>query len=198
MTKKDFWRMASRWGMIGGVALFVMNLIAMALELEANGHSTMKELLHFIVICPLIIITAKQNARLAGAEGYSYGRAVGFVFATMMFAGIVYGVGQFFLMNFIAPDYFDAVNAKNLETSLAAMSASLSGEQLDMIIQQQTMMQRWATNPFILIFSGIFEMVIKGGFLGLVLCGFLYRKPDIFADTQSSADVKTDDESRNE
>jgi hypothetical protein len=180
MTKKQFWQMASRWGMIGGGALFVMNLIAWTLKLE-TGSGTIYELMKFVVICPLIIITAKQNGRLAGSEGYSYGRAVGFVFAMMMFAGIVYGVGRFLLVNFIAPDYYDAINAKMMETALTAYS---SMPQYDTILEQSNMMLRMLTNPFVLIMQGIFEMVTKGGFLGLVLCGFLYRKPDIFADTK--------------
>jgi hypothetical protein len=183
MSKKSsFWQEASRWGFVGGLALFVMNLLAWALKLEANDNSWMKELLHFIVICPLIIYTGRRNARAAGPLGYSYGRAVGFVFALMMFAGIVYGVGQFLMMNIIAPEYYDAMNLQNLEATMAELSKSLSGEQLDMVIQQQKMMQRMMTNPFVLILSGIFEMMIKGGFLGLVLCAFFTRKPDIFAD----------------
>jgi hypothetical protein len=192
MTKKQFWQAASNWGMIGGAALFVMNLVAWALKLE-TGTGIIYELMKFVIICPLIIVTAKQNVRLAGAEGYSYGRAVGFVFAMMMFAGVVYGVGRFLMMNFIAPDYYDAINAKSMETALAMYS---SMPQYDTILEQSNMMLRMLTNPFVLIIQGVFEMVMKGGFLGLVLCGFLYRKPDIFAET--TAEIKVDDESRSE
>ncbi|MDR0907002.1 MAG: DUF4199 domain-containing protein [Rikenellaceae bacterium] len=186
MTKKQFWQAASNWGFMGGAALFVMNLVAWALRLE-DGNSWAYELLQFLVICPLIIVTGRRNARLAGAEGYSYGRAVGFVFAMMMFAGIVYGVGRFLLMNFIAPEYYDALNAKSFEAALA-MYANLP--QYDTILEQTNSMLRLLTNPVVLIFQGVFELVIKGGFLGLVLCAFFTRKPDIFAETG--------DENRNE
>jgi hypothetical protein len=193
MTKKQFWQGASNWGLIGGAALFIMNLVAWALKLETGGNSWVYELLQFMVICPLIIFTGKRNAVIAGTEGYSYGRAVGFVLALMMFAGIVYGVGRFLMINFIAPEYYGAMNEKAVDAMLLMYS---NLPQFDMLLEQKDMLLAAFSNPFYLIFGGILELVLKGGFLGLLLCGFLYTKPDIFADT--TADIKHDDENRNE
>lgn len=177
MTKKDFWRSALEWGTIAGAALFVMNLIGWGLKLE-TGRSWLYELLLFIVICPLIIYTGRRNARLAGPQGYPYGRAVGYVFAMMMFAGIVYGMGRFLMVNFIAREYYDALNAGALETMLAVYRATPLYEQ---VLAGQDMALRMMANPFVLIFQGVFNLVVKGGFLGLILCAFLKKNPDIFA-----------------
>lgn len=182
MTNKQFWQSASNRGLIGGAALFAMNLLGWVLKLETTG-SWLYELLLFMVICPLIIYTARRNARLSGSEGYGYGRAVGYVFAMMLFAGIVYGVGRFLVVNFIAREYYDALNAKSIDTALAIYQNT---PMYDQILDMRDRMVRWLSNPFFLIFSGIWEMVTKGGFLGLILCAFLYRKPDIFAAKRSA------------
>lgn len=184
MTGKQFWQTASNWGFLGGAALFAMNLIGWALKLEAN-HGWMYELLLFIAICPLIIITGKRNAAAAGPEGYSYGRAVGFVFAMMMFAGVVYGVGRFLMINFIGPEYYGKLNEEMIDALILVYS---NFPQFDLMIEQRSMMLGWLSNPFYLIFESVFGLVIKGGFLGLVLCAFVYKKPDIFADTPQTLD----------
>jgi hypothetical protein len=196
MTKKQFWQSASNLGFLGGAALFAVNLIAWPLKLE-SGSGLGLELMKFVVICTLIVLTAKRNATASGPEGYSYGRAVGFVFAMMMFAGIVYGVGRFVLMNFIASEYYNTLNEQTVDAFLLGMSAALPSEQLDMYIGQRELFLGMLTNPFFLIFQGILELVIKGGFLGLVVCAFFTRKPDIFADTHTD-NIKQDNESGSE
>lgn len=174
MTKKEFWKSASNWGLICGAALFIVNLISWACKFEAKEMGWPVELMHFAVICPLILYTGFRNARLCGPQGYPYGRAVGYIFAVLMFAGIVYGVGRFMMVNFIARDYYDAINAKTVETMAAAYQGTPMAEQMASV-------GRWLTNPIVLIIAGIFEMVIKGGVLGLVLAAFVTKKPDPFA-----------------
>lgn len=190
MTKKQFWQTASNWGFLTGAALFAMNLIGWALKLEAN-HSWAYELLLFIVIASAIIYTGKRNAKLSGAEGYSYGRAVGFVFAMMLFAGVVYGVGRFLLMNFMGYEYYAALNENIIDTRLMPYS---NMPQFDQMLAMRDNMIAWMRNPFVLILQGIIEMVAKGGFLGLILCAFIYTKPNIFA----AAPQQQDNESGNE
>ncbi len=197
MTNKQFWQRASNWGLICGGALFVMNLIGWALKLETT-NSWLYELLLFIVICPLIIYTGRRNAALAGPEGYSYGRAVAFVFAMMMFAGIVYGVGRFLMVNFIARDYYDAINAQSMDV---ALNMYRNTPMYDQVLEMRDMMVRMMANPFVLILQGVFGLVIKGGFLGLILCAFLKKNPDIFATspTAPSAPATSEqDEPKNE
>jgi hypothetical protein len=180
MTTKEFWKSASNWGFIGGAALFVANLIGWGLKLEA-GNSWLYELLIFLVLCPLIIVTGRRNAAAAGAAGYSYGRAVGYVFAVMLFAGIVYGVGRTLMTNFIAESYYTELFSGQIDKGLAVYQST------PMYDSMRDTMLGMNRNPFWLIFSGVFEMVFKGGFLGLVVCAFVTRRPDIFAGAGAAA-----------
>jgi uncharacterized membrane-anchored protein len=175
MTKKEFWRSASRWGLICGLALFVMSLVSWALKLEQNEKTWTVELLHFIVICPAILFTGFRNARFSGVQGYPSGRAVGYIFAMLMFAGIIYGVVMFLMMNFIARDYYDAI----MQTAQGQLEAYRNSPQYDMMVK----MMRWQTNPIYLIVAGTLNITVKGGVLGLILAAFFKKNPDLFAAT---------------
>jgi cytochrome c oxidase assembly factor CtaG len=174
MTKKEFWRNASNWGLIMGVALFVVTLISWGFQFEAKNMGWPVELMHFVVIGSAILYTGRRNAELSGSEGYPYGRAVGYIFAMLMFAGIVYGTGRFLMTNFIARDYYDAINTE-------AMQRMVNMYQAPMADQVESMYTVLMTNPISLILFGVMEMVIKGGVLGLVLAAFVTKKTDIFA-----------------
>lgn len=190
MTKKQFWQAASNWGFLVGAGLFAMNIIGWALKLEA-ANSWVYELLLFLVICPMILYTGKRNADHSGPEGYSYGRAVGFVFAMMMFAGIVYGVGRFLMYNFIAAVYYDPLIEESVDLSIKILSDN--NAMFEWAIENREILIGRMKSPFWLIIGYVVELTAKGGFLGLILCAALYKKPDIFA--VDAPEQKEDNES---
>ena len=183
MTKKQFWQSASNWGLICGAGLFAISILAWLLKLDNGSMSWVAEFMRFVLIFAIIFYTGRRNAAIAGAEGYSYGRAVGFVFAMMMFAGIVAGVGQFLMSNFIARDYYDVLNAAQSEAILRMYQGTPMESQM---VSMGDQMVRMLSNPFLLIFGSVLNFVGKGGFLGLILCAFVTKKPDIFADNTST------------
>jgi hypothetical protein len=181
MDSKKFWQSALNWGFLTGAGLFIMNLIGWAFKLETT-NSWLYELLLFVVICPAIIYTGKQNAAHSGPAGYSYGQAIGFVFAMMMFAGVVYGVGRFLIINFMGVEYYSTLNELAAEQVVSIYRGMIG----------QEMVLRMLRNPFYLIFESVIGMVSRGGFLGLVLCAFVYTKPDLFA--TAAAEISQNDE----
>jgi hypothetical protein len=190
MTNKHFWQAASNWGFLTGTGLFAMNLIGWGLKLETS-NSWLYELLLLIVILPAIIYTGKKNARNPGAEGYGYGRAVGFVFAMMLFAGVVYGVGRFLIINFIGVEYYSALNEKVIDNAFAIYR---NIPQFNSMLEMKDSMLGWLSNPFYLIFEAVIGMVSRGGFLGLILCTFVYKRPEMFP----ASSQPENNESRNE
>jgi hypothetical protein len=163
--------------MITGLALFVISLGSWALKLGGE-RNWVAELVRFGVILGVILYAGRQNVRLAGAAGYPYGRAVGWIFAMMMFAGIVAGVGEFLMANFIARDYYDQMAAAQLEGILKVYQGTPMESQM---ITAGDQMARMLSNPFVLIFGSVFNWVIKGGFLGLIVAAFIKKDPDMFA-----------------
>ncbi|MDR2882679.1 MAG: DUF4199 domain-containing protein [Alistipes sp.] len=178
MTKKQFWRNASNQGMICGCGLLAVSVVAWVFGFAPGSSWNWPELLRFALIAAVIWMSGRRSAALVGPEGWPYGRAVGFIFATMMFAGIVAGVGEFLMTNFIARDYYDALNAGQIDTALAMYRGTPFEGRME---EMRGTMESMLSNPFMLIFGSVVNYVIKGGFLGLILGAFLYRKPDFFA-----------------
>jgi hypothetical protein len=178
MTKKQFWQSASNWGLICGAALFLISILSWVLTRDTGTPSSWAELVRFVVILAIILISGRQNARLAGPEGYPYGRAMGWILAMMMFAGVVAGVGEFLMANFIARDYYDGLVAAQMEIVLKVYEGT---PMLDQAISMTDTFARMMFNPLVLIFGSVLTWVGKGGFLGLIVAAFIKKDRDPFA-----------------
>ncbi len=64
------------------------------------------------------------------------------------------------------------------------------------MLDMYTKVARMMTNPFVLMIISAISMMIRGGFLGLILCAFLKKNPDIFANAVPS--ISEQDEPENE
>lgn len=166
LDKKTFWKNALNWGCLLGVVLFLISLAWALLGLKSGFANTV---LTVAVIAAVIFVSGRQNAALADKAGYPYARAFGFVLATMLFAGVLVGIGSWFLQHIIAPEYYEA----QLAAGLAA-----AGPQAE---EAAGMMAGVMKNPIVMLFSGVLSMVFMGGLTGLVVCAFVTRKPDMFA-----------------
>ena len=95
----------------------------------------------------------------------------------MLFTAVVAGTGDFLLRAYIAPEYyrqqlqqaFDLVAAAGSSPALTAQTLSSA----------RKMAEEFMTNPMFLIFSEITNLGIKGGFLGIVMSGFLKKEPEV-------------------
>ncbi len=175
MNDGIFWSRAANYGLLSGLAVFVVNLLAWAFKLEKAAW--ISESMLFVVLLGAIWITAKLNIAASGKQGYPYGRCVGFVFALMLFTAIVAGVGDFMLRAYIAPEYYieQLRQAYDLVASVGG-GAALTVGTLD---AAREMSERLLTSPVFLIFSEMINLGIKGGFLGMVMAMFLKKEPEM-------------------
>jgi hypothetical protein len=103
---------------------------------------------------------------------------------------VVYGMGRFFMTNFIAREYYDALYAEGFDAALVLYRNTPMYEQ---ILAGRDMAVRMMANPFVLILGGVSGLVMKGGFLGIILCAFLKKNPDIFAAARNAAPEHDDE-----
>ncbi len=175
MNDRVFWSRAANYGLLLGLAVFAVSLLSCVLRLDTAAW--ISEAMLFVVLLGGVWITARLNAAACGERGYSYGRSVGFVFALMLFTAVVAGTGDFLLRAYIAPEYyrqqlqqaFDLVAAAGSSPALTAQTLSSA----------RKMAEEFMTNPMFLIFSEITNLGIKGGFLGIVMSGFLKKEPEV-------------------
>lgn len=109
-----------------------------------------------------------------GGDGFSYGRSLLFVLKMSLFAGVLAGVGQFVLVNWIDPEGF----REQFDLMVANMAGGGMGEkEAEMAGSLGLKLMR---NPLFAVFSGIFSMLIYGGLLGLLISIFVRRPADPF------------------
>jgi hypothetical protein len=191
MTKKQFWQSASNWGLICGAALFLISILSWVIAGDTGKSARGMGWVSFVVVLAILVFSGRRNAAISGPQGYPYGRAVGWILAMMIFTGIVAGIGEFLMSNFIARDYYDGLAATQVEGILKMYEGTAM---YDKMIDTTDMMTRMMFNPIILILGSVFGWVVKGGLLGLIVAAFVKKNPDQFAGAGQAPSYTSKDE----
>lgn len=171
--RRSYWRDAAVAGGIIGLLLFLVAVVNV--NVEAKSVKTMLSLVNFLILGYFIYYFARKRSLKYGSEGFTYGQSMSYILAMMIFTGFIMGIGNYLLINFIAPEAYEQIFEEALEAN-----PFYDPDTMDGLI---TTIRR---NVFINLFSGIFSYVLYGGILGLIASAFIKRKPDIFAENNDS------------
>lgn len=187
--KKSFWSDAAKAGGVIGGLLFLLYLANVLLRQYNIGWVI--SFLFFATLAVFIYRFSKARALKHGSEGFSFGQSMGYILTMMLFAGIIFGFGNFLLQNYVAPEYYNELfETALLKNPFYDPDSSAAEDMADL-------MRRLMKSPVFLVFAGIFDMVIYGGGIGLLASAFVRTKPDIFADTgDGQSDAPEDDENK--
>ena len=164
--KKTAWREAATGGLILGLVLVVVAVLEYYLRLDAS-KSWITGAVNFAAMVGISYGYGRRMADIYGDAGFTYVQGIVFILKIMFFAGILAGLGQFIMQNYVDPEYYREM----IEVTLANQGFSD-----DMV--EKTMEGMWALeNPVLMIFSGIFGMMVYGGFIGVVVAIFVKRPP---------------------
>lgn len=187
MTKKQYWYEALVGGTIVGVVSVAFSIVLQLLG-GSNAEPTLLTkvinfLSVFVTITLLFGLTRRFAVQHTAEEGFSMGRAVGFVVSMMLFAGIISGVYSSVMANYFIKDEILA----SVDQVMVQLQDLYTADQFDNLY---SMMQKAVINPLYLTISSVISNCFTGLLIG-VLVGFLTRRrPDIFADTNNNANVE--------
>ena len=99
------WREAATGGLYAGLAYALLTIAAHASR-SMPGLVTILNAVSFFSFAGFLYFYARRMAAYAGGDGFSYGRSLLFVLKMSLFAGVLAGVGQFVLVNWIDPEGF--------------------------------------------------------------------------------------------
>ena len=99
------WREAATGGLYAGLA-YALRTIAAHAGRSMPGLVTILNAVSFFSFAGFLYFYARRMAAYAGGDGFSYGRSLLFVLKMSLFAGVLAGVGQFVLVNWIDPEGF--------------------------------------------------------------------------------------------
>ncbi|MDR2125876.1 MAG: DUF4199 domain-containing protein [Prevotellaceae bacterium] len=173
--KPDFLRMASKFGLIMGLATSAVHFIFYLLE-GSNVSSFIVTMLTLIAVI-YIIYKATKNYRTESGGYISYRQALVYGVAIFMFAGIV-GAIYSYIFNTIDPEYVYRQLETVKQQFLDAKFAEMAVEQI--ISDMREGLDYQMQHPFQSILSAIFWNTFLGTLFCLVSSAFLRKnKPEI-------------------
>ncbi len=178
---KTLWREAATGGLYLGLVYAALSLAA-HFGKSVSGVASLCNALCFFAIAGFLYFYARRAAALSGSEGFSFGRCYLLMLRISLFAGVLAGLGQFVLINWLDPqgfqDQMDLTVATLAENGMSEREVRAAGK------LTMSMMK----NPIVVVLGGIFGMVIYGGLIGLIVSFFAKRPADPFAADRDSSE----------
>lgn len=165
MEKTNFWNDAARYGVIMALVAIVFDTV---------GFYTQHALISLVsLILFVLMLTYFMKLRVAryGADGYGYGKCLGFMVGVMLCAGFIEGAYMSAAANWLFAAKYDAMMSQQIGV--------LEGTGL-YTSDQLAIMMRWLRSPLWLIFGSMIGSAIKGGFFGLFIAAYTRREPQLF------------------
>lgn len=177
--RRNFWFEALKGGTLIGLVNVAFSLVAQF----SGENTTLATILGYLSTVVLILLAFGYTRRFAAThspeEGFSYGRAVGFVVAMMLFVGVLSGIYSAVMANFfIREELMEVVDA-----TMAQMQDMLPADSFE---QTYNSMRSSVTNPLLLTFSSVISNAFLGLLIGLCVGMLTRRRPDIFGGTTPS------------
>lgn len=173
-------------GTIVGVVSVAFSIVLQLLGGNAQGAaepSFLVKAINFVSVFVTIVLLFGYTRRFAAQhsleEGFSVGRAVGFVVSMMLFAGVISGVYSAVMANFFIKEEI----LQSVDAVMAQMQDLYTADQFDSLY---TTMQKAVVNPIYLTISSVISNCFTGVIVGLLVGLLTRRRPDIFADVRNN------------
>lgn len=159
-------------------------LVALSLLVRVSGdNTTLATIIDFTSTVVTILLAfgllRKFAATHSRAQGFSYGRGVGFVVVMMMVAGVLSGIYSSVMATFFIREELLA----SVDTIMVDMQDMIPAESFDSTYQ---LMRSSVVNPLLLTISAVISNAFWGLIMGLCLAVPTRRQPDIFAPEEGS------------
>jgi hypothetical protein len=169
---------AAKNGGIIGIVLMALLIIDWQLKISLHGNTAMS-FLQIAILVALLCIFTRRKADSMGDAGMSYGKCLGYIVSMMFFAGIIIGVFQYIMQNYIAIDYYREI----MDNAMLQSGIDMNSPAFE---RGMAMTQKLQRSPVFVTLVTMLTMMFYGGVIGLIASAFLKRNPNIFADTHES------------
>ena len=181
--KSTFWKSAMIYGLYIGIFFTLFSVL-----LYVTGQTTNKALGYIsFPLYALAIVLAQIHYRNSELNGViSYGQAVGFAVAAMLFSGIISALYTMILYSFIDPGLVQQMKTIQEE---ALMQKGMTEEQVDAAMSIMSKMM----TPGYMSIMGLVGSVFIGTIVSLVSSIFVKKLPGEDAFDEAMEDVKTEE-----
>jgi hypothetical protein len=185
-NKKSFNADAMVAGFVIGIGLLAVDLLSALMGWELKGTTLPRNTLIVAVIVVGTIFFTRKRAALAGAAGMTYGQCLGFISMSMLYAGLLSGIGDVILYKMAMPGYYNELVDSSIKASSRMLRSNplFAGnrEQLD---QSLEISRAVMNSPALIIMRNIFDVVLLGVLFGLFTATFCKRQGDPFHEPEN-------------
>ncbi len=179
MKKQTFWPEVSRYGAIMGVVEVVFLLLG-ALFYDQATLTMLFSALHLALFVTLLYLFTKRRSTLYGADGYTFGEGLKFIFWVSLLGGVLAGAYDIIARNWLFPGLYREM----ADTMLVAMSkVKMTSSQLAEVKQN---FEKTLFSPIYVVGSDVLGLVLRGLFFGLFIAAFTRREVNIFSDSEKA------------
>lgn len=177
--KKIFWTEALKGGTIIGLVS-----VAFSLAMQASGEvTTLTKILNVASTVAMVFLAFGYTRRLAmqsdPREGFSMGRAVGFVVVMMAIAGVLTGIYTAVMANFFIHDEL----MQTVDEIMAGVQDTIPADSFE---QTYNLMRKGMTSPLLLTISSVVSNALLGVLCGVCVGFVTRRQPNIFAPVEEN------------
>lgn len=182
--KSTFWTSAMTYGLYVGVTIVLYSVI---LYVFGQIMNTTLSLASYVIIAAGILLSQLhyRNNQLNGS--ITYGKALGFGVAVMLFAGILQSLYTVILFKFVDPTLIDQMRLLQEE---AMLKQGMNEESIEAATDMMAKFQ----SPVIMGISGLFSSALVGFIISLITSIFVKKNDEESAFEQAMDEVKKDEE----
>lgn len=180
--KSTFWKSAMVYGLYIGIVLTLFSVILYVtgqMQNKTLGYISFPIYIVCIVIAQIHYRNHEQNGVI------SYGQAVGFGTAIMLFSGVITALYTLIIYK-LDPSLIDQI--KNMQEE-ALMQKNMSDEQIEAAMSMSGKM----LSPVFMAISSLFGSVIIGTIVSLITSIFVKKQPNMDDFDEAMEDVKTEE-----
>lgn len=157
---------AMKWGVYGGLALIIFDLILYVLGMKSASGSNPIQYLGFIIFIVFVVLAIKAYAEINGHMTYGQGLGTGVL--TSLVTGVILAIYIYLFMTVIAPEFMDgAMDAVRDQWEAQGMS--------DEQIEQAEGFAGMFMNPGMMAIMSIFSYGLIGLIVSLIASAVLKR-----------------------
>lgn len=189
MNNKNFWQDVLRSGALLGVVMSLSLVVEQYIMVCSPLSLAMGSFLYFVEWCSVAVIfvvalyrlTRRRAKESDPQSGYGYAQALSYMLLVSLLTGIVVGVAHMLFIAVIGYDSYVEGMLHRIDEMRSMMLMSGGGSSYNALFEQMVSGLRSAEQPTIIdyVISSANNYILCGGFVGLIIAGFVRREPTI-------------------
>ncbi len=185
MSNKSFWNEVSKQGLLLGIVMGASKIFEQSIVIYGGIEYSVWVVLEWLLFATLFFMllykaTQKRAASVDPMLGFSFIHGVNYMILISAFAAIVVACVYYVYINSIVgyDNYIDSLIAVVVTAAESQPIDSSTANMIETLVDQ--MRTQVQPSIFEVLFNTIFQYAFAALFAGLILAGFISRKPQIY------------------